>query len=119
MGTPSATAGHAVRHRIGVQHGSHAALSILANRRPLLTDAISIRQSEPNRIRCNSLKMKDGATSYSSQIPRGGTRNYWAKAEKGLRLDNRETGHIRYSFALWLQERAAPVSFSDHASEIP
>lgn len=111
MHSASATAAHAVRHRIGLQHGCHATLSILANRRPLLTDAISNRQCEPNRIRCNSLKMKDGASFYPSQKPEG--------VIPTVRLDNAETGHIRYSFALWLQERTAPVSFSDHASEIP
>lgn len=126
MDTASATAAHAVRHRIGLQQRGHAVLSILANRQRRLADAISIRQCEPNRIRCNSLKMTDGATFYSSQIPRGAIRVCVVPVRvtesdqpKMLRLDNAETGHIRYSFALWLQERTARVGFSNHASEIP
>jgi hypothetical protein len=80
----------------------------------------------PSRIRRNSLETKDGASFYPSQKPEGIIRvvpvrvtQLSGKTEGGLRLDNAETGHIRYSFALWLQERTAPVSFSDHASEIP
>jgi hypothetical protein len=71
----------------------------------------------PSRTRRNSLETKDGATLYPSQQPEGIIHARVVKG--GLRLDNAETGHIRYSFALWLQERTAPVSFSDHASEIP
>lgn len=65
----------------------------------------------PSRNRRNLLKTNDGAPFYPSQKPEG--------VIPTVRLDNAETGHIRYSFALWLQERTAPVRFSDHASEIP
>jgi hypothetical protein len=65
----------------------------------------------PSRILRNSLKTNDGPSFYPSRKQKGAILT-------GL-LDNPETGHIRCSFALWLQERTAPVSFSDHASEIP
>ncbi len=62
----------------------------------------------PNRTRRNSLKTKDSASLYPSQRPEG--------AILTGRLDNAESVHIRYWFALGLQERTARVNFTDHAS---
>ncbi len=62
----------------------------------------------PSRTRRNSVKTNDGASFYPSQKPKGAILT-------GL-LDNAESVHIRYLFALWLQERTARVSFTDHAS---